>query len=80
MLKELTRSDWLRLLGMEPNGCFVADVDDAPVGTTATCVGSPSRRRRTDNYCANQEERHSGGTFDDLTYRCRRAFLCTGRT
>ena len=32
-----TDADWLRLLYFEPKGCFVAELDGAPVGTTTTC-------------------------------------------
>jgi GNAT superfamily N-acetyltransferase len=35
-----TGEDWLRLLNLEPGGCFVADWDGAPAGTaTTTCYG-----------------------------------------
>jgi GNAT superfamily N-acetyltransferase len=33
-----TESDWLRFMDMEPEGCFVAELDGCPVGTTTTCV------------------------------------------
>ncbi|HEV3256349.1 MAG TPA: GNAT family N-acetyltransferase [Gemmataceae bacterium] len=33
-----TEADWRRLLDLEPDGCFVAELDGLPVGTTATCV------------------------------------------
>ena len=33
-----TESDWLRFMNMEPTGCFVAELNRASVGTTATCV------------------------------------------
>jgi GNAT superfamily N-acetyltransferase len=33
-----TESDWRRFMDMEPEGCFVAELDGSPVGTTATCV------------------------------------------
>ncbi len=33
-----TEADWRRLLDMEPEGCFVAEVDGRPVATTATCI------------------------------------------
>lgn len=33
-----TESDWLRFMNMEPAGCFVAELDGASVGTTATCI------------------------------------------
>ena len=32
-----TEADWLRLLHFEPKGCFVAELDGSPVGTTTTC-------------------------------------------
>jgi ribosomal protein S18 acetylase RimI-like enzyme len=31
-------SDWRRFLEMQPEGCFVAELDGAPVGTTVTCL------------------------------------------
>ena len=31
-------SDWQRFLRMQPDGCFVAEVDGQAVGTTVTCV------------------------------------------
>jgi GNAT superfamily N-acetyltransferase len=31
-----TKADWLRFLAAEPEGCFVADLDGAPVGTATT--------------------------------------------
>ncbi len=31
-------ADWRRFLDMEPDGCFVAEWDGIPVGTTTTCV------------------------------------------
>jgi len=31
-------SDWRRFLDLEPEGCFVAELDGAPVGTTTTCI------------------------------------------
>lgn len=31
-------ADWLRFLQMEPEGCFVAELNGNTVGTTATCV------------------------------------------
>lgn len=31
-------SDWLRFMSMEPEGCFVAELDSRPVGTTTTCT------------------------------------------
>jgi len=33
-----TESDWLRFMDMEPKGCFVAELNDCPVGTTTTCI------------------------------------------
>ena len=33
-----TLSDWRRFLDLEPDGCFVAEQDGEPVGTTTTCV------------------------------------------
>ena len=33
-----TEADWQRVLSLEPDGCFVAEVDGRPVGTTATSV------------------------------------------
>jgi GNAT superfamily N-acetyltransferase len=33
-----TEADWLRLLYLESEGCFVAELDGAAVGTTTTCV------------------------------------------
>lgn len=31
-------SDWRRFMNMEPDGCFVAELDSYPVGTTTTCI------------------------------------------
>ncbi|MFC1604302.1 GNAT family N-acetyltransferase [Planctomycetota bacterium] len=31
-------SDWLRFMNTEPEGCFVAELDGCPVGTTTTCI------------------------------------------
>ena len=31
-------ADWRRFLAMEPEGCFVAETNGEPVGTTVTCV------------------------------------------
>jgi GNAT superfamily N-acetyltransferase len=31
-------ADWRRCLDLEPAGCFVAQLDDAPVGTVTTCI------------------------------------------
>jgi len=33
-----TEADWRRFLDLEPDGCFVAELDDKPVATTTTCV------------------------------------------
>jgi GNAT superfamily N-acetyltransferase len=33
-----TEADWRRFLDLEPEGCFVAELDGQPVGTTTTCV------------------------------------------
>jgi GNAT superfamily N-acetyltransferase len=33
-----TESDWRRFISMEPDGCFVAEFNGSPVGTTTTCV------------------------------------------
>jgi GNAT superfamily N-acetyltransferase len=33
-----TESDWLRFMNMEPEGCFVAQLNGCPVGTTTTCI------------------------------------------
>jgi len=33
-----TESDWLRFMNMEPEGCFVGELDGSSVGTTTTCV------------------------------------------
>jgi GNAT superfamily N-acetyltransferase len=30
--------DWLRFLELQPHGCFVAELDGVPVGTTTTCI------------------------------------------
>src|SRR5262249_977135 len=30
--------DWRRFLAMQPDGCFVAELDGSPVGTTNTCI------------------------------------------
>jgi GNAT superfamily N-acetyltransferase len=32
-----TELDWRRVLALEPSGCFVAELDGHPVGTTTTC-------------------------------------------
>ena len=31
-------SDWLRFMNTESEGCFVAELDGCPVGTTTTCI------------------------------------------
>jgi GNAT superfamily N-acetyltransferase len=31
-------ADWRRFIDMEPEGCFVAELDGSPVGTTTTCI------------------------------------------
>jgi len=31
-------SDWLRFMNMEPEGCFVAELEGCSVGTTTTCI------------------------------------------
>ena len=36
-----TEADWRRYLGMQPDGCFVAELDGKPVGTVITCVFGP---------------------------------------
>lgn len=33
--------DWLRLLALEPVGCFVAELDGRPAGTLTTCLFGP---------------------------------------
>ena len=33
-----TESDWLRFMNTEPEGCFVAELNGYPVGTTTTCI------------------------------------------
>lgn len=33
-----TIADWRRFLAMQPNGCFVAELHGAPVGTAVACV------------------------------------------
>jgi GNAT superfamily N-acetyltransferase len=33
-----TPADWARFLVLQPDGCFVADLDGAPAGTVTTCV------------------------------------------
>jgi len=34
-------SDWRRFLAMQPQGCFVAEMNGSPVGTTTTCTFGP---------------------------------------
>jgi len=34
-------SDWLRFMALQPQGCFVAELDGTPVGTTTTCIFGP---------------------------------------
>jgi ribosomal protein S18 acetylase RimI-like enzyme len=34
-------SDWRRFLSMQPQGCFVAELDRVPVATTVTCLFGP---------------------------------------
>jgi GNAT superfamily N-acetyltransferase len=36
-----TEADWSRFLSLQPDGCFVAEVDGVPVGTTTTCQFGP---------------------------------------
>ncbi len=36
-----TEADWQRCLALEPDGCFVAEWNGTPAGTTTTCVFSP---------------------------------------
>jgi GNAT superfamily N-acetyltransferase len=36
-----TQADWQRFLALEPDGCFVAELDGMSVGTTTTCVFAP---------------------------------------
>ena len=33
-----TESDWRRFLELQPDGCFVAEWEGKPVGTTTTCL------------------------------------------
>jgi GNAT superfamily N-acetyltransferase len=33
-----TPADWQRFLDLQPDGCFVAEYDGVPVGTTTTCI------------------------------------------
>lgn len=34
-------SDWRRFMAMQPQGCFVAELDGVPVATTVTCTFGP---------------------------------------
>ncbi|MEN6427909.1 MAG: GNAT family N-acetyltransferase [Phycisphaerales bacterium] len=34
-------ADWLRFLDMQPQGCFVGELDGRPIGTTVTCILGP---------------------------------------
>lgn len=36
-----TAADWRRCLDLEPEGCFVVELDGAPVGTTTVCTFGP---------------------------------------
>jgi GNAT superfamily N-acetyltransferase len=36
-----TEADWRRALALEPDGCFVAELDGTPVGTTTLCLFGP---------------------------------------
>jgi len=36
-----TEADWLRFLDMQPDGCFVAELDGSPVGTAVGCAFGP---------------------------------------
>ena len=36
-----SQSDWQRFLRMQPDGCFVAEFNGEPAGTTVTCVFGP---------------------------------------
>jgi ribosomal protein S18 acetylase RimI-like enzyme len=33
-----TEADWRRFLDLQPDGCFVAEEDGSPAGTTTTCI------------------------------------------
>ena len=35
------RADWSRTLALQPDGCFVAELDNRVVGTVATCRFGP---------------------------------------
>ncbi len=34
-------SDWRRFMDMQPQGCFIAELDGVPVATTVTCIFGP---------------------------------------
>jgi GNAT superfamily N-acetyltransferase len=36
-----TEADWRRAFDLQPDGCFVAELDGAPAGTAAACVFGP---------------------------------------
>jgi GNAT superfamily N-acetyltransferase len=36
-----TEADWRRALELEPDGCFVAELDGDAIGTTTTCIFGP---------------------------------------
>jgi GNAT superfamily N-acetyltransferase len=36
-----TESDWLRFMKLEPEGCFVAELNGCSIGTTTTCIFGP---------------------------------------
>jgi len=36
-----TEADWRRFLDLEPDGCFVAELDGEPVGTVTNCLFGP---------------------------------------
>ncbi len=36
-----TEADWLRCLELEPDGCFVAELDGVAAGTTTACIFGP---------------------------------------
>jgi ribosomal protein S18 acetylase RimI-like enzyme len=36
-----TEADWRRIIALEPDGCFVAELEGRPVGTTCTCRFGP---------------------------------------
>src|SRR5262249_8452375 len=36
-----TPADWARFLSLQPDGCFVAELDGEPVGTVTTCMFGP---------------------------------------